>query len=254
MIDIHCHILPGIDDGAQTIEDSLEMARRAVQEGITAIIATPHHNKAGYVNPKEEIVRKCKELNDILQSENLPLEILPGQEPAIGGELIEDFENKRLQTLNGTQYLFVEMPSSQVPRYTERLLFDLQLKGIVPIIVHPERNRELLENPELLYQLVKKGALTQLTAGSLTGRFGKKIRTFSFDILNSNLVHLIASDAHNITTRAFHLQAAYEEIKKTYGTDMQYLFMENAELLVEGQNIYKEMPQRVKKKKFLGIF
>ncbi|WP_053360980.1 CpsB/CapC family capsule biosynthesis tyrosine phosphatase [Bacillus sp. FJAT-27251] len=254
MIDVHCHILPGIDDGAQTMEDSLEMARAAVMEGITTIIATPHHKNGRYENPREEILKSCEQLNNRLQKEGIALEILPGQEPAIYGELIEDFDKRELVPLNDTQFLFVELPSSHVPRYTERMLFDLQLKGMIPVIVHPERNREIHENPELLYQLVNKGALAQLTAGSLTGKFGKKLKNFSQDLVSANLVHLIASDAHNVTSRAFNMAAAYEEIKKSFGTDMQYLFMENAELLLEGSNIYKEMPQRVKKKKFLGIF
>jgi protein-tyrosine phosphatase len=254
MIDVHCHILPGVDDGAQSVEDSLEMARVAVGEGITAIVATPHHKNGRYENPRSMILNACEQLNNKLQEEGISLRILPGQEPALSGELIEDLENNTLVPLNDTQYLFVELPSSHVPRYTERMLFDLQLKGMIPVIVHPERNREIAENPELLYQLVNKGALAQVTAGSLTGRFGKKIKGLSHDLVYANLVHLVASDAHNVTSRAFNMRAAYEEIQSKYDADMQYLFLENAELLVEGQNVYKEMPQRVKKKKFLGIF
>jgi protein-tyrosine phosphatase len=254
MIDIHCHILAGIDDGAQNDNDSLEMARLAVQEGIRAIIATPHHKNGRYNNPKENILEKVAVINKKLVQEKIDLKILPGQETAIYGEMIEDYDKGQIMTLNDTNYVFVELPSDHVPRYTEKMLFDLQLKGLIPVIVHPERNREIHERPELLHKLVEKGSLAQLTAGSICGRFGKKIKSFSEQLVEANLVHFIASDAHNITSRAFHLGQAYDHIEKQYGVDMVYLFSENAELLVEGLNVYKEQPQRVKRKKFLGIF
>lgn len=254
MIDIHCHILAGIDDGAQTDNDSLAMAKLAVQEGITTIVATPHHKNGRYLNPKQDVLVKVAELNKRLLEEEIDLKILPGQETAISGELLEDYENGHVLTLNETNYVFVELPSDHVPRYTEKMLFDLQLKGLIPVIVHPERNREIHERPELLYKLVEKGALAQLTAGSVCGRFGKKIKRFSEQLIEANLVHFIASDAHNITSRGFHLQQAYDVVEKLYGMDMVYLYRENAELLVEGMNVFKEVPQRVKRKRFLGIF
>ena len=249
MIDLHCHILAGIDDGAQTDNDSLAMAKVAVQEGITTIVATPHHKNGRYLNPKQDVLLKVSELNKRLQDEQIDLKILPGQETAISGEFLEDYENGHVLTLNETNYVFVELPSDHVPRYTEKMLFDLQLKGLIPVIVHPERNREIHERPELLYKLVEKGALAQLTAGSVCGRFGKKIKRFSEQLIEANLVHFIASDAHNITSRGFHLQQAYDVVEKLYGMDMVYLYRENAELLVEGMNVFKEVPQRVKDRK-----
>lgn len=254
MIDIHCHILSGIDDGARSMEDSVALAKEAVKEGIHTIIATPHHKNGQYENPKSLIIEKTTQLNLRLQEVGIPLEVLPGQEPAIHGEILEGIENGEVQTLNGTQYLFIELPSGHVPRYTEKLLFDIQLKGLIPIIVHPERNQEIVEKPDLLYQFIKKGALSQLTASSVSGKFGKKVKSFSEQLIEANLVHFIASDAHNLTNRAFHLESAFDHIESRYGVDMVYLFKENTELLVEGQNVYREIPQPVKKKKFLGIF
>ncbi|MGY3715226.1 tyrosine-protein phosphatase [Sutcliffiella cohnii] len=255
MIDLHSHILPGIDDGAKHMTESVEMAREAVQQGITRIVATPHHMNGKYVNVKEDILPLVNELNDRLKKENISLEVLPGQECRIYGEILEDYEQGEILTLNNNQkYLFIELPSNSVPRYTEQLLFDIQVKGIVPIIVHPERNAELLESPDKLYQLVKKGACTQVTAASVVGAFGKKIKNFSHDIIQANLTHFIASDAHNIRNRTFKMDEAFQTISKEFGQDVEYLFIENAELLIEGQNIIKEVPERIKKKKFLGIF
>lgn len=125
MIDIHCHILPGVDDGAQTMEESLEMAKEAVKEGITSIIATPHHNSS-YQNEKLEILSKVNELNIRLKEEAIPLTILSGQEVRIYGELLEDLEKGTILPLCESQYLFIEFPSNHVPRYAERLLFDIQ--------------------------------------------------------------------------------------------------------------------------------
>lgn len=255
MIDIHCHILSGIDDGAIDLNDSLALARAAVQEGITTIIATPHHKNGRYENNKQSILQKVNELNAVLQKEQIPLTILPGQEPRIYGEILQDYEIGEILTLNdGNQYLFIEFPSGHVPRYTEKLLFDIQLQGITPIIVHPERNQELMERPDLLYTLVEKGALTQITAASLAGLFGKKIMKFSLQLIDANLTHFVSSDAHNISNRSFKMSEAFEVIEKKYGVESVYLFKENAELLVVGKNIYKEHPSKIKTKKFLGIF
>lgn len=255
VIDIHCHILPGIDDGAQTIEDSISMARLAVQEGITSIIATPHYKNGSYENKKQDILVKVEELNNVLQQEAIPLQILPGQEPRIYGELLADYENDEILTLNyGEKYLFIELPSGHVPRYTERLLYDIQMRGLTPIIVHPERNSEIIQNPDILYHLVEKGTLTQVTASSVAGYFGKSIKKFSLQLIEANLTHFIASDAHNVAKRSFKMTEAIDVVQKEFGMDMVYLLTENAELLVEGKAVYKEIPEQVRRKKILGMF
>jgi protein-tyrosine phosphatase len=193
-------------------------------------------------------------LNQVLLENNIDLKVLPGQEPRIYGELIADLEVDEIQTLNDSQYLFIEFPSNSVPRYTERLLYDLQLKGLTPVIVHPERNSELMERPETLYKLVEKGALTQVTASSLCGYFGKNIKKFSHELVENNLTHFIASDAHNITTRSFKMEEAFNLIESEFGMDFVYLFKENGELLAEGKNVIKEIPTPIKKKKRFLLF
>ncbi|UKS64976.1 tyrosine-protein phosphatase [Rossellomorea marisflavi] len=255
MIDIHSHILPGIDDGAQSYTDSIILAEKALSEGIHTILATPHHRNGKYENVKEDILQRVEELNKTFQEQGIALKVLPGQETRIYGEMVEDYRKGELLTLNnGSQYLFVEFPSSSVPGYAERLLYDLQNEGLIPIIVHPERNAELMERPDKLYNLVKNGATTQVTAASLTGYFGKNIQKFSQQMIEANLVHFIASDAHNVKNRTFKMAEALEMTEKQYGIDMVDYFIKNAELLIEGKNIYKEIPERIKKKKFFGIF
>lgn len=253
MIDIHCHILPSIDDGARNLKDSLTMAKQAESEGIKTIIATPHLNSQ-YNNRRAIILEKVVELNQALQEEKVNVQILAGQEPRIYGEILEDFDKGDIQTLNGTKYLFIEFPSSHVPRYAEKLIFDLQVNGLYPIIVHPERNAELMQRPERLYQLVEKGALTQVTASSLCGYFGKKIKKFSIQLIESNLTHFIASDAHNVTSRSFKMDEAFSFLDSKFGTDYVFLFKENTELLISGENVIKEVPEQIRNKKRFLIF
>lgn len=255
MIDIHCHILPGVDDGAQTMLDSIAMAKQAVNEGIDTIIATPHHQNGTYNNRKIDIINHVNNLNMALKKEGIELTILPGQENRIFGELLKDYEEGEILTLTGkTNYLFIEFPSGHVPRYFKQLLYDIQLHGLIPIIAHPERNSELIENPNKLYEFVKNGAATQITASSLTGYFGKKIKKFTEQLIASNLTHFIASDAHNNTTRPFKLREALDVIEQSYGIEYVYYFTENAELLVDGGHIIREVPEKIKMKRFFGLF
>ncbi|MFZ7942491.1 tyrosine-protein phosphatase [Neobacillus sp. 19] len=254
MIDLHCHILPGIDDGAKDLSESIKMAQKAVEQGIHTIVATPHHLNNRYENPKQEIIDRVIDLNKALLEQKIDINVLPGQETRIYGEMVEGVEAGEILALDGTQYVLVEFSSSHVPRYTEKLFYDLQMKGLVPVIVHPERNQELIERPDLLYRYVKNGALTQVTAASICGDFGKKIKNFTLQLIEANLTHFIASDAHNTGNRTFKMREAFDFIQAKYGNDMVYLFEENAQLVIEGNHVYKEVPERVKKKKFLGIF
>ncbi|PFN80590.1 tyrosine protein phosphatase [Bacillus sp. AFS076308] len=254
MIDLHCHILPGIDDGAKDLSESIKMARKAVEQGIQTIVATPHHLNNHYENPKQQILDKVEELNRVLRDEKIDLKILPGQETRVYGELVNGYDMGEIQPVNGSQYVLVEFSSSHVPRYTEKLFYDLQVNGLIPIVVHPERNQEIIEQPDLLYKLVQNGALTQVTAGSVCGEFGKKIKSFSLQLIEANLTHFIASDAHNTRSRTFKLREAFDLIHEKYGNEMVYLFDDNAALVIEGSNVYKEVPERIKKKKFFKIF
>jgi protein-tyrosine phosphatase len=255
MIDIHSHILPGVDDGAKALENSIEMAGEAVKEGITHLYATPHHRNGRFENEKDSIVKQVAHLNQVLLNRGIPLNLIAGQEIRLYKDLIEDLDRDLLVTLhNNVNYLLVELPSSNVPNYAADIFYELSLRNYHPIIVHPERNSEIMENPDLLYTFISNGALTQVTASSIIGNFGKKIMHFSQDLIKSNMAHFIASDAHNVTSRGFHLTQAYETIQNQFGMDTRYYLQENAELVLKGESILIEPPSHIKKKKFLGIF
>ncbi|MBP2241869.1 protein-tyrosine phosphatase [Cytobacillus eiseniae] len=254
MIDLHCHILPGVDDGPINYLEFIEMANNAVREGITQLVASPHHLNGQYENNKNEIIKYVGECNDYLIKENIPLVIHPGQELRIHHEIFHSLEKNEILTVGDwNKNLLLELPSGWVPDYTLDVVHELLLKGITPIIVHPERNKGFMDNHHLLYQFVENGALMQLTAGSIIGQFGKKIKSFSERIIEHQLSHFIASDAHNNHTRNFFLQAAYGKITETYGIHQTFYFKENAENLIKGLNITIEKPLLFRKK-ILGIF
>lgn len=254
MIDIHSHILHGMDDGPLDQMRSIEMAKAAVRAGITHLFATPHHLNEKYNNPKSNILDRVLEINRYLQQVNIPLIIHPGQELRIHQDLFLSLERDELLTLDDrNQYLLLELPSNRVPSYTQEMVYELILKGITPIIAHPEKNREFIENSNLFFELVQEGALTQLTSGSIIGQFGKKVKSFSEKIIEHHMAHFIATDAHNIGKRGFSLQEAYEIITKKYGIQQTFYFKENAEIFISGGYPHVEQPLPIRKK-ILGIF
>lgn len=255
MIDIHCHILPGVDDGAVDVEVSLAMARRALDEGITEIVATPHHRNRQWDNPKPSIVARVKKLNQLFLQNQVDLAILPGQEPRIFGEMAESEADQELMTVNNNKkYILVELPTHHVPRYAQQLFFDLQVKGVTPVIVHPERNQEIFEHPDILYNFITEGALSQVTASSIVGKEGRKIKKRAFQFLENNLSQFVASDAHNVSVRPFYIREAFLELEKQFGKEMTSIFNKNAEFLVNGELINSDAPIQIKEKKFLGFF
>ena len=251
MIDIHTHILWGADDGAKTQRDSLAMAKQAVNQGIRTIEATPHHMNGTYLNVRSDIKSKVSELNNLLEMQQIPLEVLPGQEIRIYSDLLADYKRGQIIAVNDTtNFLLIELPTTHIPAFLEKMMFEIQLQGLIPVIVHPERNHVFLENPKKLYELVKQGILTQVTAASLTGDFGRKIKKFSFDIINANLAHFIASDAHNVSSRCFKMFEAYRLVEDKVGMDYEEFFLQNAERLVQNKSISQDTPYMLQKRGF----
>lgn len=255
MIDLHCHILPGVDDGAQSMDESLAMARKAVDEGITHILATPHHKAHGWENEKESVQQLVSELQTRIDQEGIPLTIFPGQEVRLYGEIIEDIEANKIQFIDElNQYLLIEFPSTEIPAYTEPLFYQLQHAGVTPIVVHPERNRAVQKDPNQLKELIDKGALAQVTAGSYIGAYGKEAEATSEKLIEAELVHYFASDAHNVTNRQFYLKEAYAKLAKEYGKERVQRYQQMTKDLVNGDSVFPPQAKEVKKKRFFGLF
>lgn len=225
MIDIHSHILPGLDDGAQTWEDALQMARQAVADGIRVMVATPHLFKGRVVDPqkineKSAILDLIGRFKERLAAEGIALEILPGCDVPLSVEALMLLEDDLLLTINDLKrYLFLELPDTAIPPATEEICFRIKSKGITPIITHPERHLIIQEAPDRLRRLLDLGCLSQLTAGSLTGRFGRHVARASRQLIKKGYVHLMATDAHNPSSRPPLLSQALNELSTLVGPE-----------------------------------
>ena len=196
MYDLHCHILPGVDDGAKSPDDTLEMARVAAEQGTEAILATPHLRDVTARSSVSQVRSLLDEVNGRLESKGIGLKLLLGMENHLDVDLPEEVSQGRALPMNGSRYILVEMPFSGRPNYAEDSLFQLQLQGLVPVLAHPERIQAFQDDPSFLAGLVERGMLSQITAGSLLGHFGGKVRRFTVSLLRQGLVHVMASDAH----------------------------------------------------------
>lgn len=251
MIDLHCHILPGLDDGAQTLEDSLAMVHKAIDQGITHIMCTPHHNNGKYNNPASKVIQAVDDLQKEIDQRDLPLTLLEGQEVRLTEYLLKEIEREEILFTDVMDtYLLVEFPSNEVPIYAEQLFYQLLTQGHIPVIVHPERNSIFRKDPNLLIPFLDMGVLTQGTAPSIVGTFGKKIQKTAHTMLEHGLLYMIASDAHSIEHRTFFLKEAYEEIEKIGGNDQVFAMQQMTKDLVNGDQIVKPSYQLVREPRF----
>lgn len=211
MLDLHSHVLAGVDDGAATLSDSLEIARAAVADGITELTATPHV-RADFPTSATTMHRLVDELRELLADEGVPLVLHPGGEIAL--EHLGSISADELSSfgLGGGRHLLIEFPYVGWPLDVHERLFQLQLAGFVPVIAHPERSAEVKAAPERLAPLVEAGSLVQVTAASLDGRLGRSAQRAALELVQRGLAHVIASDAHTAAIREAGMGAAAEAV------------------------------------------
>jgi len=216
MIDLHCHILHDLDDGAKSLDEAVEMAKMAGKDGITTIVATPHLFRGDLIPDDMSIIeKKLEELRYVLGENGICVEIIKGAEVHISHNLLEEIrKNRDYLVLNGSSYMLLEFPAGHVFSGVKQLFFDLLSEGIKPIIAHPERNYVFMRSADLLYELVEMGALTQANSGSYTGLYGNTVKEAAFRLLELNLTHLIASDAHNPRSSSMWLSQAVKNIEE----------------------------------------
>jgi protein-tyrosine phosphatase len=233
MVDIHCHILPGLDDGAETIEQSLAMAEMAIEDGITHVVGTPHSNGEYRFDPAL-IRRRRDELQERLGGR---LTLATGCDFHLSFENIQDLRaNPAKYTINQKNYLLVEFADFSIPPSSDETLHQLQLLGLSPIITHPERNRLIRAKPEQLCKWLRQGCYVQITAQSLLGGFGESTKKQAEEWLEQDMVHFFASDAHNPDKRPLRLRAAYQAVAEKRGEGVaQALFLDNPMAALEGR-------------------
>lgn len=255
MIDIHNHILMDIDDGPQSINAMIDLLNQAKSEGINNIVVTPHHLHPKYNNNIQLVKEGIKALKQNEDVRKLNINFYAGQEIRVTDRVIDDINNGNIEGINNSNYLLLEFPSNEVPHYSKQLFYELQTMGYIPIIAHPERNKAIVQNLDLLYELINGGALSQLTTSSLLGKFGSNVRNASLKIIDNNLAHFIASDAHSATTRPFAMKQLFKERKlKAYYEEFEN-YLENGKLMINNERISKQIPtQDYKQKKWFGLF
>lgn len=259
MIDLHCHLLPGIDDGSKDMETSLKLAQEAVENGITHALLTPHHMNGVYINHKSDIIRLTEEFQKAITDTGIELTVFPGQEVRINGDLLQALDDDDILFADdGNRYLMLEFPDDDVPTYTTDMIYQLQMRGIVPIIVHPERNTKIMKHPEIMYQLLEKGCLSQITASSYVGTFGEKVETFSRQLISTGQAYVFASDTHDLPGRKYEMNEAFKKMKSEFGQGLSDEFKENAKFIINGDIVVPHAVQSTqtvkKRKKLFGLF
>ena len=254
MVDLHCHILPALDDGAATMEESVAMAESAIADGITHVVATPHSSNEYYFE-----FDHVRELRDELQTKiGGRLKIAMGCDFHLNPENLGALrKNARQYCINQHDYLLLEFNEFSIPPSMDQTLHELQLAGVQPVITHPERNGILRAKPERMKKWVRRGCFAQVTGGALTGGFGAGAQQDALRWIGEGLIHFVASDAHNTRTRPLRLQPAYDVVVDKFGQEKaRALFQDNPLAAFEGRElphvpeVEEEFPPRRRKRFF----
>ncbi len=219
MIDLHCHLLHGIDDGPTELALSLSMAEAAVADGITTTACTPHIYPGLYENDKAGIERAIATMRIELERAGIPLQLVAGADTHLAPDMVDGLKRGRIPTLAGSRYFLFEPPHHVAPARMDDMIFSLMTAGYLPVVTHPERLSWIEGNYEIFPRMVKAGAWMQLTAGSLTGRFGRRPKYWAERMLDEGLVHIVATDAHNMARRGPWLAEGRDAAAQRVGSD-----------------------------------
>lgn len=253
MIDINSLILPEDQQSTASLAASIKMARAAEKEGITKIIAAPNfHNNQAW-NHSINISRTVEFMNEKLKEEGIDVELFPGQENRLHGDMVDELQKGEILSLNNSRYVFIELPDV-IPSFTTDVLFYVGRLGYIPVIVHPEKNLELLRTPDKLYRMINNGALAQVNAASLIGKAGKQSERFTHQLLEANLAHFVASGEDYDKRKGFYMKEAYRQLKKEYDNAFTQQLQSNNAALIYNDPIYRDAPERISTKKKWGLF
>ena len=217
MVDIHHHLLWGLDDGAKDLETSIAMAKASAADGVTHLVCTPHANGTYDFQP-ELNAAKVAELRERLKAEGITINLGLGCDFHLSYDNILDAKaHPARYSVNGLGYLMVELPDYGIPRGLTETFYELQLAGMTPVLTHPERNPTLQNDLSRLAEWMRGGVLVQVTGDSVTGRMGKTAQRIAHELLAKRWVHFLATDAHNVTSRPPRLSEARNVVARKYG-------------------------------------
>jgi len=245
MIDIHTHILPGIDDGPVDLEESLAVARLAVADGTRHMIATPHNADWEQIGNVNQLSEQVQTLQTALDDAGIDLRVYPGSEVHVTPDLAQRWQAGQIISLNRSRYVLIELPFFIYPHYLDQLFFELEVEGATPVLAHAERYRDVQENPDILVPLVERGVLIQITSTSLLGFFGREANKTAVHLLKRGLAHVIASDGHNTDSRPPFLMEGVAVAAEYVGEEAAHkMVTETPHAILHDELIAVEPPQR----------
>lgn len=252
MIDIHTHILPDIDDGAESYKEAAAIVKESHRQGIRKMVATPHYIENDYQFSRSDLTSRIEKLQTELQAGDINVDIMPGAEVAISYDLGHKIDENKIISLNNSRYILLEFPFFEFPEYAEEVIYDMKVMNYFPIIAHPERYVYVRSNIDKLYHLITKGHVyAQLNIGSLLGKFGVRVKRTAVKLIKNNLIHFIASDVHSNSHRRQYFKKG---IKILNGMDEKYLnsYLENAENVINDKPLQIMPPTSVSAATFFG--
>jgi protein-tyrosine phosphatase len=249
VIDLHCHILPGIDDGPKTLSESLEMSRIFEQSMYSYVVATPHAVPGTALMPEPEELRdRMNQLDQAMKKAGIKLKILPGMEIAFDPTIVSLLDHGKLQTLAGSSYVLIELPFQRLPLGWEHVIFDVQSKGYAVLLAHPERCAQLTVKPQLCDKLIESGVYFQVNWGSFLGHHGRATQKMASYLANKAYIHALASDSHNaIHLNLIQVQIASAKIEELIGARNLHIIARENPVRILGNEALRSMEKSVSK-------
>ena len=250
MIDIHCHILPEVDDGSRSLNESIEMAMIAKEQGITKIVNTSHYHPDFRYKKGEELLKELEDFNNVLKENMIDIEVVIGNEIYYTKDLIKEIDELDFYTLNNSRYILIELPPTNFPKDLCNIVYELKEKNYIPVFAHVERYREVQENPELIYEVINAGAIIQVNSHSILGKSGKELQKVCNTLLNRNMVHVVGTDAHSSKRRTPIFLDAYKYVSEKYSKEMaDDLFIKNNNAIINNEALNLPKPYKEEQKK-----
>lgn len=245
MIDMHCHILPNIDDGSKNMEETIHMIKEAKKAGFTSLISTSHYIEGYYEATNQERRELIQQIQKELQQEKI--DIYLGNENYFSDNLVHLIENEKASTINGTSYVLFEFPMNTKPLNIYNIIYDMIQNKLKPILAHPERYKFIQEDPNIIYDLIQKGVLMQANFASIIGYYGKAPKMIASKMLQNNMIHFLGTDAHRKNTIYPKIPEILKEISKIIGSKkLEELTKVNPSQVLKNEKIEIEEPQQMK--------
>lgn len=241
MFDIHCHMLPGADDGTKDIDEVLQELRNAQREGVLGVVLTPHAGRSNCASTSE-VIHRFVSLKQQAKEAGITTDLYLGHEIRCSKGVLKQLHNDQLLTINQSRYVLLELNFISYKSEYDDIIYELVIAGYIPIIAHVERYSYIMDNPNMVYELIEKGCLIQINQDSIMGINGPAIQKLSYLLLDHHLVHFVCSDAHN-KKRPLTLKAAHKAIIHRYSIDYAFeLFGRNPLCVIQNQPIIKRLP------------